>query len=190
MDEETEKYISEEMRKARELSRKHANFYNWHKKEVKEYNICGKLLRYLTSQCGEKFEDVRREDDPPDFIVQTCDREIAIELAELVDQEAIENQIKHKLAYPEQEGWTTDSLMRKINGRIAVKDNPKEKESLAKRFGRYIVLLHTDEPELHVDVFDNLFRSDEVAPTSLVNEVYLLFSFDPSYGTCPVKRLK
>src|SRR3972149_9545841 len=108
MDEETEKYIAEEMRKARELPRKHATFYNWHKTKVKEDYICRILLRHLTSKHGETFDTLCLGDDPPDFTVQTCDQQIAIEVRELVDQHAIQNQIKHKLAYPEQEGWTTD----------------------------------------------------------------------------------
>ncbi|WP_339670763.1 hypothetical protein [Dasania marina] len=189
MDEETKKAVAESMRKARALPRKHANFFNWHDKEAKELAICSELIQYLVDEYGERFDSIVLGGDPPDCIVVSDGQEVAIEIVELVDQAAIEKQIRSKHTYPDQAPWTSQRLTDHLNDLIQQKDNPSEKESLKKSYPRYITLIHTDEPELMAADFDRLFIKKSIKATDLVSEVYLIFSYDPGIEGYPVRRL-
>jgi len=189
MDEETKKAVAESMRKARGLPRKHANFFNWHDKETKELAICSEFVQYLINQNGESFDSIDLGGDPPDCIATSGESEVAIEIVELVDQNAIEVQIRLNQEYPSQEPWTTARLMKHLNKLIQQKDNPSEKHKLKKIYSRYITLIHTDEPELMVGDFDHLFKKGSIQSTGLVNEAYILFSYDSSLKGYPVRKL-
>ena len=189
MDEETKKEVAKEMKKTRDLPRRHASFFNSHNKESKEIFICSESIKYLESEKGASFDKLYLGEDPPDCVVVSGSEEIAIEVVELVDQEAIEKQIKFNLAYPEQREWTTTRFMEHLNKLIQAKDNPENIEILKKKYQRYIALIHTDEPELRTEEFERLFNPVGLEATNLVSEAYLLFSYDPRVNKCPVKRL-
>jgi len=107
----------------------------------------------------------------------------------LVDQNAIEVQIRLNKEYSSQEPWTTARMMKHLNKLIQQKDNPSEKQQLKKVYSRYIVLIHTDEPELMVGDFDRLFKKGAIQSTELINEAYLLFSYDSAIKGYPVRKL-
>lgn len=189
MDDEIKKAVAESMRKARALPRKHANFFNWHDKETKELAICSEFVQYLINEQGESFDSVDLGGDPPDCVAKSGDNEVAIEIVELVDQNAIEAQIRLNEASPVQEPWTTTRLMMHLNKLIQQKDNPSAKYELKQVYSRYIILIHTDEPELMVVDFDRLFNKDDIKLTELVTEAYILFSYDSTIKAYPVRKL-
>lgn len=187
--EQVEKMLTE-IKKSQALPRKHANFFNWHDKQTKELEIATYLARHLTDQEGIVITTLKASDsDPPDCLLLTEDSTIAVEIVELVDDAAIEMQIKQKLLYPEQEAWTTERLMSNLNKIIGKKDNPHSKNHLIQKYPRYILLIHTDEPELSFIEFGNLFQREKLLNTVLISEVYVLFSYHPDMGTCPVRQL-
>jgi len=189
MGEEIKKAVAESMRKARSLPRKHANFFNWHDKETKELAICSEFVQFLINEHGESFDSIDLGDDPPDCVAKFEENEVAIEIVELVDQNAIEVQIRLNKEYSSQEPWTTARMMKHLNKLIQQKDNPSEKQQLKKVYSRYIVLIHTDEPELMVGDFDRLFKKGAIQSTELVNEAYLLFSYDSAIKGYPLRKL-
>lgn len=190
MDKQTQKLVAEGMRKARSLSREHANFFDWHNKDTKELHICSLLINYLNNSEGEFIESYDLGTDPPDCIATSKDKEVGIEIVELVDQKAIENQIRYKWASAHQEPWTRDKLMTQLNKLIQDKDSPSLKSQLMKKYERYIVLIHTDEPELRIVELDNFYSESSLKSTELVTDVYLLFSYDPNEIGCPIKKLR
>lgn len=189
MDDETDKSVLDNIRKSQDLPRKHADFFNWHNKETKERSICYKFTQYLFDVNGEIFDSVSLGSDPPDCIAKTKNTEVGIEVVELVDQKAIEDQIRFKKHWVHQEAWTTKKLMGKLNLLIQSKNSPKNKAELLGKYERYIVLIHTDEPELMVQEFDALFRDNQIESTDLVTESYVLFSYDPKKRNYPVRRV-
>ena len=189
MDEETKKAVVESLKKNRVLPRKHADFFNWYDKETKELAICSELIHYLIKECGESFNSIILGSDPPDCIAISEKQKVAIEIVELVDQSAIEKQIRSKHAYPCQEPWTSKRLTEHLNKLIQQKDRPQEREYLKNLYPRYITLIHTDEPELMASDFDRLYVKETIQTTDLVNEVYLLFSYDPRIDGYPIRKL-
>lgn len=190
MDDITAQQIAEEMKKSRELPRDHASFFDWHDKGVKEIFVCRILVTYLNNENGENFQSVSAGNDPPDCIALSGPREVAIEVVELVDQKTIENQIKLKQAYPETVVWSEELLTGRLNTLIQGKDNPEKKDELREKFSRYILLIHTDEPGLTCSIFENLFSENKIISTTLIDEVYLLFSHDPGLKCYPVLKIK
>jgi hypothetical protein len=190
MDEKRKKYIVEEMRKSRALPRYHASFFNSHDKKTKELFIGRILLRYLIKENNEVFDIIDVGSDPPDCIATSNGVEIAIEIVELVDQKAIENEIRYKEFYPDQEPWNKQRLEEHVNKLLLKKDNPPIKDYLVDKYRRYIALIHTDEPELRVSYFDMVFDTKNLVSTNLITEAYLLFSYDPTYNCYPVRRLR
>jgi len=189
MDDEIKKVVAESMRKARALPRKHANFFNWHDKETKELAICSEFIQYLVNEQGESFDSIDLGGDPPDCVAKSGGNEVAIEIVELVDQHAIEAQIRLNQVTLTQEPWTTVRLMTHLNKLIQQKDNPSAKNKLKKIYSRYIVLIHTDEPALMVVDFDRLFKKVDLKLTELITEAYILFSYDSTLKIYPVRKL-
>ncbi|MDH5630350.1 MAG: hypothetical protein OEY96_09365 [Gammaproteobacteria bacterium] len=189
MDSNRKKSLYKTLEKLRQLPRKHADFFDWHNKETKEKYLCGKLMHHLLDEGGEKFESLRIGENPPDCVVEIGGEIVGIEVVEFVDQKAIEEQIRKKSLWSHQPPWTEDMVMSKLNSLIQDKNNPREKANLKEKYKRYIVLLHTDEPELDAQEFDRLFNRELLEATDLVTEAHIIFSYDPSLKRYPVIKL-
>lgn len=190
MDEKQKNGMLVEILKAQALPRKHASFFNWHDKEIKELDITTYLAKFLSDHEGLKIKTLKASEiDPPDCLLIGENFTIAVEVVELVDKAAIEAQIKERLLYPDQEPWSQVRLMGEINRLIKVKDNTKSKDLLKSSYNRYALLIHTDEPELNYDSFEKLFNPTSLLKTDLLTEVYILFSYHPVIGKCFVQRL-
>ncbi|MDH5184213.1 MAG: hypothetical protein OEX12_10020 [Gammaproteobacteria bacterium] len=182
--------VAKEMRKSLSLPRKHASFFHWHKKDVMELHLCSLLVGNLEKNGESGFTKITEGGDPPDCIVSQSSVEFAIEVTELVVQESIEEQVKKNLAYVFGPEWTEPFLTKKLNTILAKKDNPKKKEKLRKKYGRYVLLIHTDESELDSESFKRLFKKDKLISTSLIDEAYVVFSYDPRLNEEPIIRIK
>jgi hypothetical protein len=129
MDDEIDKSVLDTIKKYQGLLRKHADFFNWYNKETKERSICYKFTHHLFDANGEVFDSVVLGSDPPDCIAKTKNKEVGIEVVELVDQKAIEDQIRFKKHWVHQEAWTTKKLMYNLNKLIQGKNSPKKRRS-------------------------------------------------------------
>lgn len=191
MDDKQLEKMLREISRASSLPRKHANFFNWHDKEIKELDIATYLAGYLSLEEKLVIKTLKAcELDPPDCVLITESCNIAIEIVELVDSSAIQKQIKEGFLYPEQDSWTEEKLEKALNELITIKDNPRNRTSLHKEYPRYVLLLHTDEPELNINRFKDIFKPSSLIKSSLISEIYLLFSYHPETGNCPILRLR
>lgn len=180
--------LAKELRKAQTLPRKHASFFQWHKKEVMEIQLCAELVRHLqeVGECG--FNPIEKGEDPPDCIVTQYGKSVAIEVTELVVRESIEQQIKNNSAYVIGPEWNSALLTEMLNEILRKKDNPTMKTALRDQYERYILLIHTDEPELNAEAFKQIFDPESLNNTSLIDEAYVVFSYDPRADEQPVVR--
>ncbi len=182
--------VAREIRKSQALPRKYASFFQWHKKEVMELKLCSELVKYFQEEGNSGFTKITEGDDPPDCIITHIGKDIAVEVTELVVQDSIEDQVRHNLAYVIGPEWTESLLAEKLNCILAKKDNPAKRSELRKTYHRYILLIHTDEDELDVSSFIRLLDKNKINRTTLIDEAYVLFSYNPSTNSQAVVRIK
>jgi len=181
--------VAAEMKKSREIPRKYASFFQWHNRDIMELGVCKHLGDYLSAEGRGDVSSYKLGEDPPDCIIALNGQDVAVEITELVDPAAIKEQVKHNVAYPDGIEWNVDVLAEKLNTILIKKDNPKDKADLREKSSQYWLVIHTDEPELMYPEFERLFDASMLVDTSLIDEVYVVFGYDPRVKCCPVKRV-
>lgn len=189
MDNKTREAIGKALLENAKLPRAHASYFNWKDKEVKELNISGHLARHIHST-GVEIANIKLGGDPPDVIFETNDGPIGVELVELVDNQAIQDQIHKRVEYLEQPKWTSDRFVEEVNRLVSIKDKPSNVNELMGVYDEYICLIHTDEPDLVSPSRENVINSHGITETNLITQVYLVVSYDPQQDKFPIYRLK
>jgi len=177
------------MKKSREIPRKYASYFQWHNREIMELGICKHLATFFHREGLGEVTAYKLGEDPPDCIITIDGQDVAVEITELVDSNAIKEQVKYNVAYPDGTEWNRDNLAEKINEILEKKDSPSNGDALREKYPRYLLLIHVDEPELMHPDFERLFDVSLLNTTSLIDEAYIVFSYDPRVQVCPVKRL-
>ena len=124
------------------------------------------------------------ENLPPDYQFNTHSGEVwAVEVTELVSQKAIEwtKQGQNVVAL-----WPDDELTSKFREIVSRKDTPKK--VAGGPYDRYLLLVHVDEAMLPADRLSTVLGTITFE-TSLIDEIYVLVSYDPVTQRNPLLRL-
>jgi hypothetical protein len=167
--------------------RGYADFFDWPDKTVKEWGIVQSFCEEIERDKGPKIVSGKQHpggsNHAPDFQVTTDSGEIwGVEITELVSQEAIEATKHNKLFYPE---WTDVDLISAFENLVSKKDKPKKVKGGP--YNRYSLLVHVDEDMLLAERLRNVFCS-RVFQTRLIDDIYVLVSYDPRQERCPLLR--
>jgi|SRR5579859_436896 len=177
------------IRAATAQRRGYADFFGWPlDRDMEELGIAETLCEALAA-AGQPLASCLtsrgRGNDPPD-----CEgagphgTRIGIEATELVDPNAIVA-AKQGRTYDWAE-WTPEKLCRTIQERLSSKDSCTLRGG---PYDAYVVVIHTDEPELTVERIRELLGSARFEPTAQVDRAFLLLSYDPKAQTYPAVEL-
>lgn len=175
------------MRRALANPREHADFFDWHKKEVKELHIAGTFLGSLLKSNGRDGWSVASQDpDPPDCVATTPSQaRIAIEVTELVDGNTIKSSKRPGVTIPDE--WTNDNLVAQLQHLLKKKDSPSRIHGGP--YDEYWLVIHTDEPELPYERFLELMGERSFGALRLIDRAFVLFSYDPRVNGYPFMEL-
>ena len=192
MTKDDEKEILAQIRAANRKRRGYADFFSWpSNRDLEEWGICSQWSESLAAR-GELFFSglkVRgRPNDPPDLeALDPTGGRLAIEVTELVDGDAI-RAFRAGRTYDWAE-WSKERFIAALEERVEVKDRrfPELKEPPYD--GGYVVLVHTDEPELSRATVEGYLLNHRFKRPQYVSRAFLLLSYDPSVSHYPYFEL-
>lgn len=172
------------------LRRKHASFWNFHKKTSKELGLFSEVFdRFKTDLKQEIMEWGLCDTDPPDIFAKLADGSlIGIEITELVNEKAIQAQIRRDPNYyDELFRFDYDAAVSKLRNILTEKEKKLYKEVF--KFDGLSLLIHTDEFLLNSDIF--IGKESDIFPegSNVFESVYILFSYEPKKQKSPMLRL-
>ena len=170
--------------------RRHANFFEFWKKPVKETGIFEEFIAALEVHIGASIRTWRlAETDPPDVIVTLeNDQRIGVELTELVNKEAIEAQIQKPEIYSGVAlSFGVTEALDAINTIIDIKSN--KMRHLTSEYDQLILLIHTDEIMLTSASFVSGMSNHAFRHSDVFNSVHLMFSYEPASKSYPVVKI-
>lgn len=178
-----------EIRKLIALPRQHASYFNWHDKPQKEKGIVQDFLKYWKIHSFTDLEMTADGADPPDaWVFDSVGERTALEITELVNQSAIDAQIRSNRTYNEErEKWSDfEYFQDSVNKRVMEKDNKCDKIFSDGHTAH--LLLHSDE-----DYIDAFYRKHLASGFQLTGTrfqmVWLLLGYNPYKKTTPLVRL-
>ncbi len=183
--------VIEDLSKNDAQIRKHASFWNFHKKSAKELGIFSEIFDRI-----EQYEDSQItewglcESDPPDIFARFANgMYLGVEITELVNQSAIQAQISASQSYDtELFSFDIPKAQEAIRKIIEIKERKVSKSTEA--FDTFALLIHTDEFLLKSDEFEYEGAKLLKGPSEVFSSVYLLFSYEPDKQECPLIRLE
>ncbi|MCX5848074.1 MAG: hypothetical protein NTW65_01300 [Deltaproteobacteria bacterium] len=192
MDNEEEKGLIAQIKKAIALSRGYADHFCWPlDRNLEEYGIA-KIFSESLEDKGQLFFDRNslrergRGNDPPDCeATDLLGKHIGIEVTELVDPVAIQR-LKISGLYEWAE-WDRPKIIRAIDERLKAKDIPAKIKGGP--YANYIIIIHTDEPYLNETYVNSLLRNINFEKRKLINRAFLLLSYDPKVKKYPYVEL-
>lgn len=189
MDESTFKHIKNIIHSSYSHSQAYASYNDWPEKQQQEIGAVLCLFESLEKQHQLQHLNLlpRGEgNDPPDCeAVDENHQRIGIEVTELVDEKTIRNQINGDPS--NWADWDRQKLLHKIHERIFAKDKPRKVKGGP--YDKYILLIHTEEPGLPFQKAGKLLANTSFDNMALLDEVYLIFSFDEKLDYCPFIEL-
>jgi hypothetical protein len=183
--------IIESLRSNDRLRRKHASFWNFHKKSSKELALFSEIFRrFEADYCSNVIGWNLCENDPPDVFVNLADgRKIGIEITELVNEASIDAQISRPGEYSgELFRFGLDEACEEI--RRIVRDKEEKLSPAVSDYDELALLIHTDEFLLRSDQFAPDASAQILEESRVFESVYLLFSYEPDKQECPLIKLK
>jgi len=171
------------------LKRRHASFWNFHKKSTKELGALSEIFARLQNDLGSKIlEWDLCEKDPPDIrMVLSDQRVIGVEVTELVNEAAIQAQITNPSGY--QLELSCFGLPEGVNAIRNIVRNKEQKLLALTGYDQLCLLIHTDEPYFQSQDFIKFPDPILAKPSGVFDSVYLLFSYEPDKQQCPVLNL-
>jgi hypothetical protein len=157
--------------------RRYASFYDWHDKQIKELGVVHELVQSL-GVGGFPLRDPRvHEPDPRDCVcADDAGRPVALEVVELVSQEAIERNEKGEDVY---RWWEPEDIRAGVRQLLARKD---AKTFNGGPYAEIAVLIHTDEPALTADAARQALAGVAFGPFNRLTRAFLMFSYIPGKG--------
>lgn len=183
--------IVESLRRNDRLRRKHASFWNFHKKSSKELGLFSEIFKNFESDYGSKVIGWGLcEKDPPDVFADLVDgRKIGVEITELVNEAAIDAQIKNLILYPKELlSFGYDRACEEI--RRIVEEKEEKLSLVLPSYDELVLLIHTDEFLLKPEQFQPTVATQSFKAGRVFQTVYLLFSYEPDKGKCPLIKLQ
>ena len=181
------------MRAARAKARGYADFYAWPiDRDLEELGVVSALAASLQADDALFFSEARsrgRPHDPPDCEAVTLDgARIAIEVTELVDGAAI-RAYKAGARY-DWADWDSGKFLAGIAEAIAAKDARFPHLKGAPYEGGYIIIIHTDEPVLSLDLVSMFLSGHHFHKPAHLSRAFLLLSYAPAQERCPYVELR
>jgi hypothetical protein len=183
--------IARLLREARDRSRGYADFFLWSTdRDLEEWGVATALAESMNLRGAPLLIDIKsrgRQNDPPDCEAKDRNaKRVAIEVTELVEGMAIHHHKKAMAAgvAPEWAEWSREKFLSLLANRLDEKDKRFPHLKDAPYSGGYVVLVHTDEPELRKELVAS-FLQGFVARVQYITRALLLLSYDPSVEMCP-----
>jgi hypothetical protein len=182
--------------RAVEEQRGHADFFSWHERDVAERGVAQALLENAGNEPGFPFSQLRSRmpnQDPPDCEALDCyGRRVAIEVTELVDPDSIvrartDHSRRSRQVSPDALSWNRVLFVQRVGALLRSKDSKSLKGG---PYEEYLVVIHTDEPELSHGVVLEWLSGHEFPAPAQIDRAYLLLSYDPASESYPVIRLR
>lgn len=187
------------IREGATLPRTHASFFNWKNKGVKESGLVDEFLD-PHNHCGQhdfRAFDVPAQDPPDTVLIDANGKKTALEVAELVNEDAIRAQIEHAKANilataraysRECEKWAAPIYLAEcLNALIEIKNQKCDK--LFDSGTEVQLLLHSDEMYLEACYKSHLSLGMRVR-TRRFSRVWLLLSYSPQTQSCPLIEIQ
>lgn len=187
-----EKAIIAKLRAARDKARGYADFFGWATdRDLEEWGVVCSLAESLEADDALFFSDLKsrgRPNDPPDCEARTQDgRRLAIEVTELVDGKAIQAyKARHVFDWAE---WPKEKFQSVLQERISSKGERFTQLKDAPYEGGYVVVVHSDEPELSRSTVEEFLSDLKFEIPSHVDRAFLVLSYDPAIERCPYFEL-
>jgi hypothetical protein len=156
----------------------------------------------------KKFRDPSGKDLPPDVIgTDAHGRSMAFEVTELVDQCAIEENVRRFRASGSQPSilrtgdeikqnwspvyrlWDAPSLLTELERILREKDGKLRGVSLSK-YERVVLVIHSDEFELSSDIYVKVIGEHQFSRPDLIREAYVLLPYRPLRETYPFVEIQ
>lgn len=192
MTEDEEREIAAVIRQATAKARGYADYFGWAaNRDLEEWGVLQALRESLERE-GRPFyyRELRvrgRPNDPPDCeALDFADRRVAVEVTELVREEAI-RAFKSGRIY-DFAVWNADSFRASLMKAIARKDAKFDDLKDPPYPGGYELVVFTDEPMLSRESVEVYLAGAVFAPKHL-GRVVLLLGYDSKVGRCPVYEL-
>lgn len=129
------------------------------------------------------------ERDPPDVTALLADgRRLGIEVTELVNQRAIESQIRGLPRY-QQDVIRFGTSRAVVELRRILAEKERKLAAVRGDYDGLALLVHTDEPMLKSDNFRPVAAEFACEVTEIFAWMYLVFSYEPQHQGCPAVRL-
>ena len=159
--------------------RKHASFWQWKKKPVMERGVVQELLNSMHRDGDMRYQNARSvNDDWPDCEVDDeFDNTVAVEVTELVDEEAIRVAERGEMDFSYQ---TEGEIKERVSRILAHKDLRSSHGGL---YGKVILVIFTDE-FTHSRLFP-IIRNTEFMRLENIQEAFIITSYDPVTHTYP-----
>jgi hypothetical protein len=158
------------------------DYWYWRDKTTMELGASREVL----AEAGFSFSDMfSREpgDDPPDCEGILDGRRCGIEVSELVHEKTLKASIKGNHQYFV---WKQEDFVDKLQKLISRKDVPHKVKGGP--YSQYFLVLLTDEFTLGRGDVERFLEGQTFA-ASMITDVLLGLSYDPSVKKCPVFRL-
>lgn len=182
--------ILSDLAKNDKMQRRHANFFEFWKKSVKEAGIFEEFIAKLEEHLGVPIKEWDLADnDPPDIIAVLDNSQIVgVELTELVNRDAIEAQIQKPetysgiaLSFGAEEALTTiNSIIDSKSGKLG---------HLASTYDQLILLIHTDEIMLTSADFVKSMQKHTFNSSDVFDSVHLMFSYETDSKSYPMVNI-
>lgn len=187
--------LLEDLKRIAERQRAYASLREGGTKGQKELTVLLDLLASMRASGDEHyFNPGLSPEDPPDCIARTAAGQlVAVEVTELVSQEAIEYNERTRrelgrrpdITEMVMHRWTREDLLRHIDTILI------RKESRVYEGGPYaevVVVIHTDEPLLVRERCEEWLTNYRFGPFGTITTGYLLYPYQPPSGY-PYRRL-
>jgi len=175
------------LRQAAARARGYADFFDGPDKSLKEWGIAQTFLEELQRNGGPKIRCGKQHpggaNHAPDFQIITADGGIwGVEITELVSQKAIEATKRGEEVFAD---WSDAQLIAQFDAIIAKKDDSSNVKGGP--YDRYVLLAHVDEPILTQERLETALGGRTLR-TRLIDELYVLMSYQPTNQCCPLLR--
>jgi len=184
--------IIEDLRNYFRRQRRYASFREAQNKGLKELSAVRDLIEAMRRTVDDRLHSPEMGPDPngaPDCIaLDTEERRVALEVRELVSQEAVvANQHATSLLDAKYADWRPEGVITEVDSIL------RQKDAKAYAGGPYVyiaVVIHTDEPTIDHDTYSRVLRARLFGPYNKVSRAYFLFSPQPQLGYSPYVSLR
>jgi hypothetical protein len=149
-------------------------------KKMKESGIIKALFDSMEANAQGAYLNPRPGPNSPDFVAEDLKHNpVAVELTELVSQEAIEANLKGHEIYRD---WRPSEVINRIEEIL------KEKGAKSYHGGPYskiILVIHTDELVISSREYIPILKNHIFGPLKQIDEVYFIFSYESNSKEFP-----